>query len=440
MEPVTSWDFFDTLLGRSTGREPWRLFDRLGGESWREIRQRAERERAGPGFEAIWKRLQELDACQGLCSGHEWQLECDAAFPIVENVRRVGPNDVIVSDTYFTEGQVRHLARKIGIPDSVRIFASVDGKWNGWVWKTIGELPRLHVGDNRKADVESPRKAGIRSEHFRSCEWVSNERKMVAHGFPEAAAAMRTARLQNPYQFGSKEHATWKAQAGGNVGFLWLAAAAVAGHMADVGARRVLFASRDALALGRVFARLYPDIESGPFWGSRQTFRHPSPGFVRYVRDVVDPETMIVDIHGTGSSAAEFRRLTGVSVPLVMVVGLFAATRRGHMAAAQLCEAKTIRDGEGCEVANYDLAGRVIDVVNGEPVRAEIEFDTTLVEVAHQAIATAIRTACFPCQRPTDRVLSWAAGLAAEGASRTVWSQHVKHHPTAEPQPCQQVS
>ncbi len=434
---MKSWDFFDTLLGRSTGREPWLLFDALAGPEWRIARQHAERTAAAPTLEAFWRKLAEDGQTRGLCSGHEWQLECDAAFPIVENVRQVQPGDMIVSDTYFTEGQIRHLATLIGIPEGVRIVATPAGKWERTVWQDLPK-PERHTGDNRLADFTGPRQFGIETEHYRHCEWSVFERQVVRDGFPEAAAAMRTARLQCPYGPKSPEREAWMAQANGNIGFLWMAAAAVREYVGDRW-KRVLFVSRDGLQLRRVFSTLYPDVETGVLWASRQTLTEPDDRFTRYVRGEVTDGTLVVDIHGSGNSVNLFTKATGFSPPWLFVVAVARCPRFGLMHAPYLTESASGIAGSRIEVCNYDVEGRVVGVTDdGQPIRAPVEYDTAAVRVAHAAVASALRYAVRPCRAPTQRELRLMAQRAGQLAPRPLVRQHQPVH-TFEPVECRTV-
>lgn len=434
---VNSWDFFDTLSGRATGREPWLLFDAVGGPEFRQLRQRAESESADKTLVGIYRRLAEITGwpaakCDGL-RAREWDLELAAAFPIVANVRQVSAGDAIVSDTYFTETEVRQLADRIGIPQTVRIVATYGGKHHGWVWEKLDcQTIVRHYGDNKHADAVVPRRHGVRGEHFDGAEWTKAEADLAKRGLAAAAGAMRAARLQDPHPSGSPESALWQAQAAGNIGFLWAAAAAVYAHAVSSGKRRVLFCSRDTILLSRVFAALYADVKSGVLWTSRQTYTRPSSAFVDYVRREVTDDALVVDLHGTGASLQAFRQSTGLTVPAVIVVGLAGGGRRGLMHVETLAEAPTGNDGTSIEVLNYDTGGRVIDC-DGGPVREPVEYDAAAVQVAHDAVASALRVAVCRCPAPSRQDLAKLVRLACGAVPRHVRRQHVPFHPIREP-------
>lgn len=426
---MISWDFFDTLLGRSTGREPWRLFHALAGPEFAKVRCLAEAQAQKKTLDGIYARMAEISGWPAErvadLRRREWELELATAFPIHDNVRQVTRDDVIVSDTYFTEAEVRQLADKIGIPKGTRIVATCGGKHHGWIWEQLGTVTR-HTGDNRQGDLASPTKHGIAAKLYRAGEWNTTEKEFV-RSFPAAAGAARACRLQCPHDGPAGD--AWRAQAA-NVAFLWLAAAAVESYRAEQGFARVLFASRDTILLQRVYAALY-EAPSGVLWTSRQTYVHPTPAFVEYVRGEVTPGTVVVDLHGTGRTARQFVERTGVALPFVLVVGLGGGRRRKLMHAPSLCESLRVEDGTRIEVQNYDTGGRVLDVRGGTVIRDRVEYDVAPVEIAHAAVAAAVRCAASRAPPPSARELAKAASVSGAAVHRGLRKQHVPFHPDA---------
>lgn len=425
---MTSWDFFDTLCGRRTGHSPWRLFDAVAGDEYRRVRRSAELAsdktwtgifrslRSATGWPA--ERIADLEA-------REWAAELAAAFPIAENVRRVQPGDRIVSDTYFTEDQVRQLADKIGIPRSVEIVASWDGKHSGRWWRSpTAKEAAVHIGDNPRSDSAQPRAAGLAAQLYVGGLPTHAEREVETSGCWQIAAAMRAARLQCPHDHGTREHGLWLAASQANVRFLLTAAGLVRQYAAAAGTKRVLFVSRDTLLL-RDACRRAMDIEVGTFWSSRETLRRPSASFVEYVKSVAE-DTLFVDLHGTGRTVDQFVSKTGIELAYVFVCG----QRRLPAIYPRLVELRGIGTGTAVEVMNYDIDGRVIDVVDGQPVRAAVEYDTAPVAVHRQASLCGI-DACFeqPRQVQPEHVAR-AAETIQRVLDRGLLRQHQVHHPT----------
>jgi hypothetical protein len=73
---------------------------------------------------------------------------------------------------------------------------------------------------------------------------------------------------------------------------------------------------------------------------------------------------------------------------------------------------------------NYHNQGRVVDVVDGQPVRADLEYDLAPVAV-HRAATLAGVAAC--CRRPQG-VTAGHVAQAAEAIRRTVPRELLRQH------------
>jgi hypothetical protein len=420
---MTSWDFFDTLLGRACG-EPWRLFEVVGGSAYVPIRQEAER-RSDKTFDGIFESLRTLTGWPASrveeLRHAEWAAELDGAFPIAENVARVRPGDRIVSDTYFSEWQIRKLAERIGLPADIELVVSWDAKWTGRWWRTsAAREAALHVGDNARSDHAQPKAAGVKAERYTGGMPTPQEAAWEKAGLWEIAAAARSARLQNPHPRGSDEGRWWDGAAAANVPFLLTAAALVHDFAAIAQPHRLAFVSRDAILLGEIYRRVYGQTVA-IFHASRETLRRPSEAFVKYARAMADGG-LFVDLHGTGRTVAEFTKRTSVSLPYLFVCG----QRRLQAHAHALAVLKTIGTGTAIEVMNYHDEGRVVDVVDGRPVRAPLEYEDRIVRVHRAATLAAI--CCRGPRGVTADHLTKAAAIVQATVPRELLRQHQVEH------------
>lgn len=419
---MRSWDYFDTLHGRSCG-EPWRIFDLVGGEEYRKVRQAAEIA-SDKTWTGIFKSLHEitgwsLDRVDELRHLEE-RAERDCGFPIVENVRQFRPTDRIITDTYFAADQVQYLAAKIGLPGGLDIAASWDGKWTGRYWRSPSARGiTLHVGDNPRSDVSQAKAAGLEARRYTAGAWTKAEADLDKAGLWEIAGAARAARLQNPHEPGSPAAAWWDGAAAANVPFVLAAAALVRQYVEAARPARVAFVSRDSLLLGEAYASLYTDDQTCRFWASRETFRRPSASYLTYVKRIA-PGTLFVDLHGTGRTMRQFCRTAGLDLSWVFVCG----QRRLQAHAPALVTLTGIGTGTAVEVMNYHDQGRVVDVVDGRPVRADLEYDLAPVAV-HRAATLAGVAAC--CRRPQGVTADHVA-QAAEAIRRTVPRELLRQH------------
>lgn len=426
---MNSWDYFDTLHGRTTGVDPWRIFDLVAGEEYRKVRQLAELQ-SDKTWNGIFRSLQ---AMTGWPAGRvddlrqrEEAAELACGFPIVENVRRFANRDRIVTDTYFSADQVRRLARGIGLPERVDVVASWDGKWSGSYWRSPeGRHTARHVGDNPRSDVIQPKQAGVEAARYAGGDWTPHERGLDAAGHWDVAGPARAARLQNPYQPGTDAAAWWDGAAATNVPFLLMAAAVVRRYVEAAKPGRVMFVSRDAILLERAYHTLYGG-ETGVFHASRQTFRRPSPAWLTYVKRLA-PGTLFVDLHGTGRSVREFSRRHGVDLAYVFVC------RQGNFdqQAPALVTLNGIANGTAVEVMNYHHEGRVVDVTAaGHPVRAALEYRADIVRVHQAATLAGVAAACRPPEGVTAEDVAAAAVEVTRAVPRELLAQHQVEHPT----------
>lgn len=428
---MRSWDFFDTLFGRSCG-EPWRLFDLVGGEEYRRVRQAAELA-SDKTWNGIFDRLRQITGWSAArvadLQAREEATEIACGFPIAENVAELRPGHRIVSDTYFGEAQVRRLASRIGLPEDLEVHVSWDDKWTGRYWRS--EAAReitLHVGDNARSDHAQAIAAGVQARRYAGGAWTKEEKFLDRAGLWEVAGAARAARLQNPHARGTAAAAWWDGASVANVPFLLIAAALVRRYAEAAGLRRVYFVSRDSILLGRAYAAMYPKAETGTFHASRETFRRPSPGFLTYVKRLA-ADTLFVDLHGTGKTMRQFADSAGLPLAYLFVCG----QRRLRGFAPHLATLQGIGTGTAVEVMNYHTEGRVLDVTAaGEPVRAQVEYDLEIVNVHQAATLAGIAACCRPPQAATVEQLAAAAEIVRRSVPAALLRQHeVEHRPRA---------
>jgi FMN phosphatase YigB (HAD superfamily) len=429
---MRSWDFFDTLLGRACG-EPWRVFELLGGEEFKNLRQQAE-QKSDKTFAGIYQALRQLtnwpqervDELQAA----EWEWERRLAFPIVENVQAVKENDLVITDTYFDAQQIRALADRIALP-AVDVIATYGGKHHGTVWKNLrraARKPATHTGDNRHADYDQARRFGFSAVNYRAGDATGIEKTLSTAGHWDVAGLSRCVRLQNPYRRPAPAWSVWQKQAQYNIPFLLLCAARLKQYVLEHNHKHVWFLSRDTCLLQRVFAALYPDISAETFYASRQTYTQPSAEFIAYTQAALSrPRPLFVDLQGTGKSVREFSDATQLSLPYVYC----AMPRRLAAFSPALYSLEFI--GTELEVLNYDVHGRVIDVRNGQPVRAPLEYDKKAAQASHAAVDCLLRHIFRPPGLPTDALMTQVFQQVRRHAPRELIRQHQAHHPIIEP-------
>lgn len=192
---LLSLDCFDTLLWRDTSA-PRDVFASMPGitvpqRQWAEQRARSaaalRHRRNEVGIADIYRELlpnadstaredaieAELDAEARLCFGFTPTID------LMREARRRGIGIVVVSDTYLDEAQLRGLIAAAAGDDVAamidRLFcSSVYGRSKGeglfeLVLAELGTAPAtiLHIGDNRKADVDGVAPFGVHTLHLK---------------------------------------------------------------------------------------------------------------------------------------------------------------------------------------------------------------------------------------------------------------------------------
>ncbi len=85
-------------------------------------------------------------------------------IPIKMNINRVESGDILVSDMYLSEHQLRKILRKFDLHRQP-IYISNSDKASGRYWESLSreEHPLLHFGDNKVSDYQNALEVGIRA-------------------------------------------------------------------------------------------------------------------------------------------------------------------------------------------------------------------------------------------------------------------------------------
>lgn len=195
---MTSWDCFDTLIGRYYF-EPKSIFDIVGRKihdpKFSKKRREAEKKSKTKTYEDIYKRLPGYDP------EIEIQTELEFSFPIKCNINNIQDGDIIVSDMYLSASQIERILRYHGLQKDVKIYSSYGGKRDGWMWERIKKQHNIdyHIGDNLKSDIISARNHNIKSIYFPGRLFTETENFIKNYSY-DLACLSRMVRLLNPYK------------------------------------------------------------------------------------------------------------------------------------------------------------------------------------------------------------------------------------------------
>jgi hypothetical protein len=361
---MNSWDCFDTLIARRY-QYHYTIFDEVGNRlsipNFREMRISAEKKSDGT-YASIYKNL------PGINPNIEIEIDTDHCFPIIENIQKVNDGDCIISDIYYPTDVVKKILRKCGLTKNVKFFVSPDGKRNGWIWDKVGKID-LHIGDNKKTDVKSPRNYGIRSLHYTNSFFNSIEEKVSTTNL-NLSLWMRCVRLQCPYT-DDYSRQIYQDQTNYNLPLLALASL-------ELPDKTIAFTFRDSVFWKPIYEKI-TGKSSIRFDSSRAILNNPTPEFKKYTEESLK-NCVIADLQGTGRSLLNFFQ----NLPEVYFIG---GKIKDH---SNLNSISGLR-APALEKHNCSPEGSIIRWGVGGAIRAPVEHNQIIVEIQHKAFEIGLR-------------------------------------------------
>ncbi len=195
---VVSFDVFDTLIFRMTNT-PETVFDLVGNKfqipNFRKLRM-DEQNRASiqlaekygyphANMDEIYEALSEhteIPVDWDEVKAFEIQLEKDTLvqnaemYEVFQYAKSVGKRVVATSDMYLFAATLRDILNNCGYSEIDKVYCSADerkAKFNTELFLTLAEQENveyghiLHIGDNVSADVEIPRRFGIKTYQYK---------------------------------------------------------------------------------------------------------------------------------------------------------------------------------------------------------------------------------------------------------------------------------
>ncbi len=245
-----------------------------------------------------WDLFDTLVACRPNDRAGEHLTEL---YPIAENVARVRPSHVIVSD-YYNRPDAEKAYAVTGLKNELIV---TDGdKASGKIWPSLKHLKWYH-GDNPHSDLKMPQQFGIPSELVEQSKLTAIEQHLFNNGMQGLALACREARLTTWHP---KFRALQLLQIQANFPIMVLAAVALHAFAVKCNARVLLMSARDCCLwteLQNDVKRLLGDQYDVEYFPSSRVCRNvPSPRYLQELNDRLAKGAVIVDVGGTGKSIA----------------------------------------------------------------------------------------------------------------------------------------
>jgi hypothetical protein len=216
------------------------------------------------------------------------------SFPIAENLAKVQPDDLIVSDYEHAHRAVVIVRDVAGLDNMVT--CTPDGKWKGTVWGSLLRKPKTHTGDNFRADVESPTQNGITGIQCTQYRMTEAEHKLIDLGFFNLAMCCREARLTT---WSEKHRGIQLCQTNYNFPALFMASVLL-NRKYPTG--NLLFSARDCFMWVRLMRRLF---DRGDYWYTSCHARlNADDNYDQYTQsfNLDGGGIVLVDLSGSGNS------------------------------------------------------------------------------------------------------------------------------------------
>jgi len=414
---VVSWDIFDTVIARRCG-SPRRLFEIVGKKA------RCD--------DFVSRRAVEEHKCQR--SGREYALrdivpetavvefqeEINQVFAVKAIAEQIRDDDILVSDMYLSEYQIRDLLEAAGINTKAKIYVSNHGKATGTMWQRLLEQYDIanHVGDNPHGDKRVPETYGIKTVDagtgFNAVE------RVYASESEDLAWWVRNHRLQLPSSEPS-EFRLAMLQVECNAPLLLAACQDLHDCVTEHGFTKVLFLSRDCCLFSMMWKQLHPDMAAEYIYSSRDCWRGASGGYQEYLTSKMhghEKTTSFVDLATSTQSMAIGASKMGLGRPCVYTpFHLDNMERRPTVHVnASIKQSDVAVENTYLEMLNYDRMWHVADVAGGKPVfEDEGEYDMQFVEGCHRVFESMVKDAPATRIKNPAMVIEYAAKrIAAE--------------------------
>lgn len=283
---VVSFDVFDTLLFRPFSHPAdlfylvgmdlhYPDFRRIRMETESSLRKRRQRETGCSeiAFPEIWEAMEKetgIPKETGMSVEWKWEQRCCMANPymlrVVAELKRLGKPVLTVSDMYLGGLRVRQLLQGCGYSGLTDCFVSSDyrvSKSEGGLYRAVqaslGPGRRLvHVGDNRTADYDTPRKMAIPAVLYPHIHQTGGRYRTTDMSAMTGSLyrGLVNFRLHNGLDHQSRDYEYGFVYGGlFAVGYCRFIHDYAEAHHLD----RLLFLSRDGAVLLQAYRRLYPE-------------------------------------------------------------------------------------------------------------------------------------------------------------------------------------
>lgn len=311
MKTINSYDMFDTLFARFD-ESPKSIFIFIQ-EKYREF---------NPSYDFVNSRINAEKKCYdskffkledvyeimvddfNLPPEHkdqlinmEYNVERMNLIPVKENLDKLKPNDLVISDMYLPQKFLKEF-----LPKYVNIIVTPSGKAEGYVYEELKKKYNIisHTGDNPHSDVTMAEEYGIDANFYPGTERTDNEQFLYDNNLRIISNICRKVRLANHYNDDLSNELSFL-QTNINIPMLFIMSAEIVSTMIDKNISNCLISGRDGEKLQKVISILDSNRRYEYFYTSRMSRKKSSEDYLKYTKaEMCNRDTLIVDLDGTG--------------------------------------------------------------------------------------------------------------------------------------------
>jgi hypothetical protein len=305
----------------------------------------------------------------------------EGVFPIMENVLKVRPGDLLISDHYAPYDFLKHLIEiTTGLKNE--LYLSESDKLSGKAWKDLGHTISFHYGDNPAADYHIPKSHGV-SAHLYTGPVLTEVEAALRTEFPDLALTIRQARLMT-YNQKYRDYQHLQTQI--NFPLLYLASLILHERCLKDGIVNILMSSRDSCLWVKLYNQLscfgrWPE-KAVYFYSSRMSRTNPSQEYLSYVKNLITDHTLVLDLCGYGNTLPKLVDKINPNIPIVLLSKFPHSKPNRTEGLVKYYVAAQI------ECANFARHPQFLDIVDGKPVffnPANIPWESQPeIEVGHK--------------------------------------------------------
>lgn len=373
---MNSFDLFDTLIFRSC-YEPEKIFliieKRKGIKNFTIIRQKLQENIFFNTYRSLQKHYNWTNKMTYEMMNYEISVEKEHIFPIWNMINKVKEDDIIVSDMYLPENVIKDILEKYNLKN--KLYLSYSGKYDGTIWNSIkkdGYNINTHYGDNIHSDINIPRKYGINTVHITQSFFTETEKKMPR----DIGLCIRYTRLLSPFTNKIFQN-IYNDICLNNIPILLYFSQYINEFVKKNNFDTILFSSRDCIYLYFIYKKLYPfsSVNLYIFFTSRYCYNTPNKEYDTYVNSLLGNKTLVVDLHGSGTSFTNYFK-ENPTVHLLFFNGTEVIVKSKYVS----CILNNTKIGHLVESLNLVRFGSVYSFKDSMPCFGESEFPSYMIE------------------------------------------------------------